>query len=382
MDSMMAYAMIDKGISPPPIEFIYDGTIQRFKNEGDDKPNSWYVGYRDGDFETGAFGCWKLGVSETFCNKEASDFTPEEKKAYAIKQSEMRQLHEADKRAKHQQAETNVNDRWTQAEQVDSHQYLADKGVRSYDLRVDRGALLVPLFNIDGEMVNIQSISPNGDKYFTKGGRKKGCFYLLGDVTDTIIFCEGYSTGASIYEATKIAVAICFDAGNLLPVALELSTKHPNAKLLVAGDDDRHNEVNTGRIKACETATHVGGSVVFPLFDEHVKGNPTDFNDLHKLKDLKEVKKQIYIAIHDDKRRVRRKDTVLIYESFYLAMKECEDDIQLKVFHAVMEYGLYNKNTQLTGIAKSLFVIMKPLIDKTVEKYNNAKKGGRKPKKD
>ena len=382
MDSMMAYAMIDKGISPPPIEFIYDGTIQRFKNEGDDKPNSWYVGYRDGDFETGAFGCWKLGVSETFCNKEASDFTPEEKKAYAIKQSEMRQLHEADKRAKHQQAETSVNERWTQAEQVDSHQYLADKGVRSYDLRVDRGALLVPLFNIDGEMVNIQSISPNGDKYFTKGGRKKGCFYLLGDVTDTIIFCEGYSTGASIYEATKIAVAICFDAGNLLPVALELSTKHPNAKLLVAGDDDRHNEVNTGRIKACETATHVGGSVVFPVFDEQEKDNPTDFNDLHQLKDLQEVKKQIYIAIHDDKRRVKRKDTVLIYESFYLAMKECEDDIQLKVFHAVMEYGLYNKNTQLTGIAKSLFVIMKPLIDKTVEKYNNAKKGGRKPKKD
>ena len=118
------------------------------------------------------------------------------------------------------------------------------------------------------------------------------------------------------------------------------------------------------------------------MFDEQEKDNPTDFNDLHQLKDLQEVKKQIYIAIHDDKRRVKRKDTVLIYESFYLAMKECEDDIQLKVFHAVMEYGLYNKNTQLTGIAKSLFVIMKPLIDKTVEKYNNAKKGGRKPKKD
>ena len=382
MDSMMAYAMIDKGISPPPIEFIYDGTIQRFKNEGDDKPNSWYVGYRDGDFETGAFGCWKLGVSETFCNKEASDFTPEEKKAYAIKQSEMRQLHEADKRAKHQQAETSVNERWTQAEQVDSHQYLADKGVRSYDLRVDRGALLVPLFNIDGEMVNIQSISPNGDKYFTKGGRKKGCFYLLGDVTDTIIFCEGYSTGASIYEATKIAVAICFDAGNLLPVALELSTKHPNAKLLVAGDDDRHNEVNTGRIKACETATHVGGSVVFPVFDEHEKDNPTDFNDLHQSKDLKEVKKQIYIAIHDNDRRVKRKDSVLIFDSFYESMREYEDDIQLKVFHAIMDYGLYGKHAQLTGFAKSLFVIMKPIIKKNVEKYNNAKKGGRKPKKD
>jgi len=229
-------------------------------------------------------------------------------------------------------------------------------------------------------MVNIQSISPNGDKYFTKGGQKKGCFYLLGDVTDTIIFCEGYSTGASIYEATKIATAICFDSGNLKPVALELSSKHPNAKLLIAGDDDSHNEVNTGRIKACETATHVGGSVVFPVFDENVEGNPTDYNDLHQLRGLEEVKKQIYIAIHDTM-GVKRKNSVLLYDSFYLAMKECEDDIQIKLFHAVMDYGLYNKHTQLSGIAKSLFVIMQPLIDENVKSYNNAKKGGRKPKK-
>jgi phage/plasmid primase-like uncharacterized protein len=257
---------------------------------------------------------------------------------------------------------------------------LADKGVRSYDLRVDRGALLVPLFNIDGEMVNIQSIFPNGEKRFTKGGQKKGCFYLLGDVTDTIIFCEGYSTGASIYEATKIAVAICFDAGNLMPVALDLSTQHPNAKILIAGDDDRHNEVNTGRIKACETATHVGGSVVFPVFDEHEKDNPTDFNDLHKLKDLKEVKKQIYIAIHDNDRRVKRKDSVLIFDSFYESMREYEDDIQLKVFHAIMDYGLYGKHTQLTGFAKSLFVIMKPIINSNYKNYVAAQKGGKKKK--
>ncbi len=369
-------AMLEFSITPPT-EIIYDGKIQRFKNEGDTKANSWYIGFQDGDFESGAFGCWKLDVHEDYCNQDKSSFTAEEKKAYAIKQSEMRQLHEADKRAKHQQTETSVNERWTQANLVDSHQYLADKGVRSYDLRVDGSALLVPLFNIDGEMVNIQSITPTGDKYFSKGGRKKGCFYLLGDVTDTIIFCEGYSTGASIYEATKIAVAICFDAGNLLPVALELSTKHPNAKLLVAGDDDRHNEVNTGRIKACETATHVGGSVVFPVFDEHEKDNPTDFNDLHQLKDLQEVKKQIYIAIHDNM-GVKRKNSVLIFDSFYESMREYEDDIQLKVFHAIMDYGLYGKHTQLTGFAKSLFVIMKPIIDKNVQRYVAAKKGGKK----
>jgi len=381
MASLMAYAMSDKGITPPPIEFVYDGTIQRFKNEGDDKPNSWYVGYREGDFESGAFGCWKLGVNETYCNKDKSEFTAEEKKAFAIQQSEIRAKREAESEAKHQQAEINVNEKWSKIDVVKHHPYLVDKGVRSYDLRQEKGSLLIPLFNVDGEMVNIQSINAKGEKRFTKGAKKKGCFYLLGDVTDTIIFCEGYSTGASIFEATKIAVAICFDAGNLMSVALDLSTNHPNAKILICGDDDRHNEVNTGRIKACETATHVGGSVVFPVFEDNVKGNPTDFNDLHKLRGLSEVKKQIYIAIHDTK-GVKRKDTVLIYESFYEAMKECDDDIQIKVFHAVMDYGLYNKHTQLSGIAKSLFIIMKPLVDSNVKNYNNAKKGGRKPKKD
>jgi len=373
----IAEAMLEHGITPPPQPIIYDGRIQRFKNEGDDKNNSWYVAFKNSDYESGAFGCWKLGVDETFCSRDLKTFTEEEKQSYAIQQSLLRKQREKDTKVKHQVAETNVNDRWTQAEQVDSHQYLADKGVRSYDLRVDRGALLVPLYNIDGEMVNIQSISPNGDKYFTKGGQKKGCFYLLGDVTDTLILCEGYSTGASIYEATKIAVAICFDAGNLMPVALDLSTQYPNAKILIAGDDDRHNEVNTGRIKARETATHVGGSVVFPVFDEHVKDNPTDFNDLHHLKDLKEVKKQIWKAIHDNM-GVKRKDSVLIFDSFYESMREYEDDIQLKVFHAIMDYGLYGKHTQLTGFAKSLFVIMKPIIDKNVQRYVAAKKGGKK----
>ena len=62
------------------------------------------------------------------------------------------------------------------------------------------------------------------------------------------------------------------------------------------------------------------------------------------------------------------------------SLKECDDDVQLKVFHAVMDYGLYNKHTQLSGIAKSLFLIMKPLIDSNVQNYNNAKKGGKKPK--
>ena len=48
MDSM-GTAMLERGITPPSI-FVYDGKIKRFKNEGDTKANSWYVGFQDGDF--------------------------------------------------------------------------------------------------------------------------------------------------------------------------------------------------------------------------------------------------------------------------------------------------------------------------------------------
>ena len=52
----IAQAMLEHGIIPPPRPIIYDGRIQRFKNEGDDKNNSWYVAFKNSDYESGAFG--------------------------------------------------------------------------------------------------------------------------------------------------------------------------------------------------------------------------------------------------------------------------------------------------------------------------------------
>ena len=186
----MGTAMLERGITPPST-FVYDGKIKRFKNEGDTKANSWYVGFQDGDFESGAFGCWKLDVHEDFCNRDKSSFTPEEKKAFAIKQEEIRQLKAKEKKEKHQKAERSVNERWAKIDQVDSHQYLSDKGIKSYGLKIENDNLVVPIFNADGELVNLQTISPSGGKYFAKGGKIEGCFYLIGDVDEHLIIVEG-----------------------------------------------------------------------------------------------------------------------------------------------------------------------------------------------
>ena len=41
------------------------------------------------------------------------------------------------------------------------------------------GDLIVPLYNADGELVNIQLISGNGSKCFLKGGQVKEAYHLI-----------------------------------------------------------------------------------------------------------------------------------------------------------------------------------------------------------
>ena len=102
--------------------------------------------------------------------------------------------------------------RWSKTDRVDSHQYLINKGVRSYELRPRKRFITEYLsFNVDGEMVNIQSINANGEKRtLPKVRKRKGVSIFLEMLLTLSFFCEGYSTGASIYEATKIASCYLF----------------------------------------------------------------------------------------------------------------------------------------------------------------------------
>ena len=61
---------------------------------------------------------------------------------------------------------------------------------------------------------------------------------------------------------------------------------------MIAGDNDCWKAVNTGREKAEEAARKYGCSVIFPTF-KNTETKPTDFNDLHVLEGIEEVKRQI-----------------------------------------------------------------------------------------
>ena len=372
-------AMLEFSITPPT-EIIHDGEIHRFKNDGDDNKNSWYVAHDNGKFQSGAFGCWKRNINENFCSIEHTHLTVEQKRQYAIQLSEQKRIAKLEKVKQQDYVQKQVNYRFNCATTrgINAYPYLQNKSVKAHGLRIENSLLLIPMFNTDGEIASLQTISPAGAKFFVKGGRVKGCFMPIGTPEDTLILCEGYATGASIYEATGEPVAVCFNSGNILEAAKELSAKYPNAKIIIAGDDDHKLDKNIGRVKAVEAAKHIGGTTVFPVFDISYDEDCTDFNDLHRLCGLAEVKRQIYKAIDDSDKTINR-GSFVFYDSFYKSMKYLSYEDKSDYIDAVCEYGLFQKQAKLSHHIQGLFELVKPQLEANFRKRKNGNKGGRPP---
>ena len=76
------------------------------------------------------------------------------------------------------------------------------------------------------------------------------------------------------------------------------------------------------------------------------------------------------------------RDSFIFYKSFYEAIKDLPNDVQLEVLIAVIEYALFGKYPDnLKPITKGMFTLIKPNIDVNTVRYENGKKGGRKKKK-
>lgn len=148
------------------------------------------------------------------------------------------------------------------------HHYLLRKRVQSYGLRLHKDSLVVPLRNVAGDLKTLQFILPepkNGtDKLLLKDGVKVGSFFTIGQLprAKVALLCEGYATGASLFEHTGLPVIVCIDAGNLEPVAQSLRAVYGRLKLLICGDNDAFKAGgNVGKDKARQAAHSLIGGV-------------------------------------------------------------------------------------------------------------------------
>ncbi len=248
-------------IGEAPAEIMGDGVLHRFKIGG--KPNGWYVLHTDGT-AAGSFGDWKTGIKYKWkAAFKVNSLTAAERKAYAKQRQEDEIRRDAEEAAKHKAAAAKAVYIWRNAKPAnEDHPYLLRKNIQPHDARVSLdNRLIIPLFNAKKELVNLQFISDDGTKRFLSGGQKKGCFNYFGELTDTILICEGFATGASLHEDTGYLTVIAFDAGNLEPVAKSIKSIRPRHDILICGDND---ESGVGESKAIAAARAIGAKYVLP----------------------------------------------------------------------------------------------------------------------
>ncbi len=277
---------------------LADGALHRFHVTGDrsGSKNGWYVLHAD-DPAAGQFGCFKRGISEAWSAKAYTTLTLEEKTRYAAKMEATRKQRDEETAKLQAECRTWCAERWKHGkEATNAHPYLKRKGVHAYGLRLLRDSLMIPLYDTARTIHGMQFIGANGDKKFKVGTAKQGHYFPIGKPKEkTLLICEGYATGASLYEATGCGVAVTFDAGNLKPVAEALRQKYPDYRLIICADNDQWGEINTGVIKATEAAQAVAGMLTIADI-QNTTDKPTDFNDLHQLEGLEEIRRQIETA--------------------------------------------------------------------------------------
>jgi putative DNA primase/helicase len=199
------------------------------------------------------------------------------------------------------EAAIRANEIWTNSTSLVSHAYLHEKRIYSYGLKIDsENRILVPAYDEAGELCSLQRISTDGEKKFLYGGRKNGCFYIIdleskANDSEDILICEGYATGASLYECTSIPTVVAFDTSNLKPVCKAIRRKFNGKSIILCADNDQFhkNGHNPGVEKAKEAASFIEASIAIPRFKEESiaafklsnpsKKGPTDFNDLYIL---------------------------------------------------------------------------------------------------
>ena len=271
-------------------------TLERVRTKDDkgSERSGWYV-YYPGGIPSGAYGDWRNGgESQTWCSKKQEEMSPVEWMENKRRMEEAKRKRAAQLEATHKAAAATATDILNQSQPAtDDHPHLKAKGVKAYGIFINNGNLVIPAIDDSGQVTTIETISPDSKKMFLKGGKKSGSYFWIDGSLDTIYICEGYTTAATIREATGCAVVMAFDAGNLPKVAPKIRSRYLTARIVMAADNDQFKGNDNAGIKcAMQAAEAIGADVAIPQFSD-LTSKPTDFNDLMALEGIERVRQQL-----------------------------------------------------------------------------------------
>ncbi|MGP2733768.1 DUF927 domain-containing protein [Serratia bockelmannii] len=156
--------------------------------------------------------------------------------------------------------------------------YLTDKGLQGQTVTLigqtasyggvefPVGALLLPLTDVLGQLRGAQLIHPLGEKRLLPHSLLAGAFVAVNEPgeepPEQVIITEGYATALTVARLTEGVIVAAVAASNLVNVAQQLRKKWPEARLIVAGDNDFDDgKENTGKLWAERAAKAVDGWV-------------------------------------------------------------------------------------------------------------------------
>ena len=282
VDKLRSAMLGQIGNAPETIQV--SGKLERFDTVKRGDKCGWYVAHVTRWGMVARFGDWREGYPHKWSSFEENSLSRADLAEFRQLQQRQDQERKAEREKLAESARNQAVSVWGKAQPAShAHPYLVRKQVQAHGIRQAGNKLLIPLTDLSGYLHNLQTITPDGTKRFLFGGRKRGLCFLLGGKlakSDMVYLCEGYATGASLYEAYHLPVLVAFDAGNLLPVAQSFRRQFIDLPLTVCADNDRKGAVNTGLTKAREVcATVAGTQIIIPEFPDHAPLELSDFND-------------------------------------------------------------------------------------------------------
>lgn len=256
-----------------PRAIVPDGKIRRCGTEAKPKgDHGWYVLHPD----HGVWGDWSTGSSEPLGSwRDETVQSDPVRMAEILRQAAARRAQE---KADRMLAINGARAFWAEADALSRpHPYIERKALTPFGcagLRTRDGLLLVPMLWITPagrSLLNVQSITPKGEKLFRKNAPVSGCCYVIERERAAItVLCEGLATGLAVYQSMRTArVVVAFNAGNLMPVAQQLrKAGQLQGPVTVAADNDHGTEArrgfNPGLQHANRVAEEIGCGVAFP----------------------------------------------------------------------------------------------------------------------
>jgi len=265
---------------PEDKEIVLDDSVHRYSSRQNGEEDEWYIGSEvTAGVYAATFSSWRTDERHYW---KSDPNCPIEK--YERKLQEISDKVVIDMEERRAEGKRKAQSLWNNSPTAYRHPYLERKKLPAKGLKAFSNFLLIPCYDGDGVLCNVQRIDAHGTKRFLKGSSGKGLSLTLGDLSQasSCFVCEGYATGASIFESTSIPVAVAFSACNTSLVGKMLQNKYPDLKLILAGDHDE-----AGAKSASSWKNYIGANVVFP------PNTGDDFSDLFILKGKQAVSRAV-----------------------------------------------------------------------------------------